>query len=258
MYSFPLLQGMASSLVELQEFKQNNIMNVFSDSCDLQDLLEGLEMPTPPHSPDADETPNCSPQLTNSTQTGNIDLGETILQQMLAYEDLNNLELYGSDDPLINVDPGVPQALLQDCMWSSNEYEPRHSLSFNGVYTPAPSPPPQIKALMEDEETSTTPVTTASETAAAASDPSKPISPKEVFKCVVAPNEVNEEEIASCRNTRPCKMERGGGEPVARKANHRKTYSMSNGCSRVHPQASSSESGELLARTKKNIFPVDP
>lgn len=142
-----------ASLVEFQEFKHS----VFADTCDLQafeDLLGGMELPTPPLSPDHAEGTD-STQL--STHPEDIDIGETILQQMMASEDVlfDSQGTYGSDSSDgIDIESSLlnPQALLQDCMWNCDAYEPRHSISSNGIYTPAPSPPPAVKSIIEEED----------------------------------------------------------------------------------------------------------
>lgn len=166
-----------ASLVEIQELKLHHQHHMFSDPSDLQvfeELLMGdMELPTPPLSPDhADSsTSNGSSPVESTTLTTQeeLDVGETILQQMMDSENLmfDSQSTCVSDvsdsSDILDVDPSVlvslsgnPQALLQDCMWNCDAYEPRHSISCNGIYTPAPSPPPEVKdAIEEDEQVST-------------------------------------------------------------------------------------------------------
>lgn len=241
--------GMAS-LVEFQVNQQN----LYPDTCDLQafeDLLGRMELPTPPLSPDHTETTD-STQLTAQPE-GNVDIGETILQQMMASasasEDVlfDSQGTYGSDtSDVIDIDPSIlvggnPQALLQDdCMWNCDAYEPRHSISCNGVYTPAPSPPPEVKSVVEEEDEDHVPA----------------------LEAVPKSNEIQDEEldddegsITSSQVSMDTATDSSGKEEGVKsstKIENRRTSlcyrrnlsSSCNGSSRLHPQATTSESGK--------------
>ena len=210
--------------LEYPDFKTHHI---FVDSELLEDLLG--ELPTPPLSPDHAEGADRS-HLTDTTQE-DLDVGESVLQQMMASSDdvpFNSQSSYGSDSSEdINIDPNFLLAgnpgqalLLEDCMWSCNSYEPRHSI---GCYTPAPSPPPQGKEQAMEEEEEEEPVFDDSKlvlmTTKAAEEPGE--------------EEPLEEEVSVDR------------EPPKPILNYRRI--MSSGNARLHPQATaSSESGEHI------------
>lgn len=236
---------MASSLVEYQEFKHH----IFGDANDLQvfeELLGAMELPTPPLSPDHAETADSS-QLADTTPE-DLDVGESILQQMMASsEDMpfDSQSTYASDSSeVIDVDPNVllasnPQALLQDCMWNGEEYEPRHSIGCNGVYTPAPSPPPEGKEATEEEEEE---------------DDEQVFDSKDLAEevdCIIPNEEVlvlvtaeGEGVVVKETCTKVAAVDREPRKPVL---GYKKSGStLSTGNTRLHPQATSSESGKLI------------
>ena len=138
----------SSALAEYQELK-SNLTNLFADNGVFGDLLEGIELPTPPLSPDHAETSDPS----SATE---LDVGESIVHQMMASAtELQLFEGQGTyaDSDILNIDSSILMAgkalMTNDCMLNSDEYEPRNSI---GMYTPAPSPPPEDKEAMEDEE----------------------------------------------------------------------------------------------------------
>ena len=239
-----------ASLVEFQDFKLNqHQMTMFQDTSDLQafeDLLGRMELPTPPLSPDHEE--NAAAPATNSSQLlsqSNLDIGETILQQMMASEDLifDSQSTYGSDSSdIFETDPSIlssGQALLQDCMWNGEAYEPRHSISTNGIYTPAPSPPPaESKDSIEEEEDEEERVSTCSKSKE--NDQAECISPTEVFTFVTASDLTAKEHQVTNTNGR---MERETHKSSC--LGHRRNVSSTYMNSRVHPQATTSESGRL-------------
>lgn len=233
------------ALVEYPDFKTDFKHHIFVDSSKLLEDLLG-ELPTPPLSPDHAEGADRS-HLTDTTQE-DLDVGESILQQMMASSDdvpFNSQSSYGSDssEDILNIDPNVllagnPQALLlqdQDCMWSCNSYEPRHSIGCNGVYTPAPSPPPQGKEAAMEEEEEEEQVFEVSKCKKLEGE--ECISPNEVLVLMTA-KAAEEEELIEEEIT----MDREPRKPVL---SYRRV--MSSGNARLHPQATaSSESGELL------------
>lgn len=252
-----------ASLVEFQDYKLNQ-QPIFPDPSDLQvleDLLGGMELPTPPLSPDHDPTVpagnSCSTQLTCAVQgqsqekldQTDLDVGETILQQIMESENMlfDSQGTYCSDtSDILDVDPSIltnPQALLQDCMWNCDAYEPRHSISCNGIYTPAPSPPPEAKDLIQECE---------EEQAAATFNMDK--STEEEAECI-SPNEVlvfsggasSGVESATSKDGSSSSSSKSGRKlnREARRSYRRCMSSVSSSSSRIHPQATSSESGKL-------------
>ena len=237
-----------ASLVEFQEFK---LTPVFSDLQAFGDILGSMELPTPPLSPDHAEATD-STQLSAQPQ-GDLDIGETILQQMMDSEDVlfdSQGLMYGSNSmDTIDVDPSIlgggnpPQAfLVQDCMWNCDAYEPRHSISGNGVYTPAPSPPPEMKGIMKEDD-----------------------DPMPAFEPVPESKEVQEEDLdedaesmissqvsVDTATDSSCSRDEGLKHCTKVERENRKPglfyrRSSCNGSSRIHPQATTSESGETKA-----------
>lgn len=235
------------ALVESPDFK-----HIFADTSEMQ-VFEALlgELPTPPLSPDHAEAGDRS-QLTDTTQE-ELDVGESILQQMMESSEempFDSQGSYGSDssaDDVLDIDPNIliasNHALLQDCMWNCDAYEPRHSI---GIYTPAPSPPPKCKeaAIEEEEEEQVFEGSKCKkqEGGEQLEEDDECISPNEVLVLLTAEAEsakeddeqtgVCEEEMAIDREMR---------KPVL---GYRRSMSSSN--ARLHPQATtSSESGEL-------------
>lgn len=238
-----------ASLVEYQELKHQ----IFADPNDLQvfeELLGVIELPTPPLSPDHADAADSS-QLTDTTPE-DMDVGETILQQMIEDMPFDSQSSYGSDssnvlDINLNAPPASnPQALLQDCMWNCDAYEPRHSIGCNGMYTPAPSPPPDGKAATEEEEEEEDEdeeqVFEGSECTTAADED---ISPTEVMVLVTAEGEGVVVEGKEGTVTKATESR----EPRKPVLCYRK--SLSTGTTRLHPQATrpqamSSESGKSM------------
>ena len=224
---------MASS-VDFQEFKLSHHA-IFTDSSDLQafeDFLGGMELPTPPLSPDHVDTPNSS-QL--ESPHSDLDIGETILQEMMASEDLifDSQSSYGSDSSdVIDMDPSIltenPQALLQDCMWNCDAYEPRHSIGNNGIYTPAPSPPPKIQGKNEEDDEE--------EELSSTQPNNQVINSTEMFMYSAKTREFG---------TRPSRKLLSRESQKSSFGYRKNTPGISNGSSRVHPQAVTSESGKF-------------
>jgi hypothetical protein len=119
-----------ASLALHPEFKHH----MFVDSSDISHIqaLEDLlgELPTPPLSPDHADGMDRS-QLSETT-TQEVDVGESILHQMMASSEellaFDSQTSSSSSEDLLNIDPNIllssPQALLQDCMWNCDAYEP--------------------------------------------------------------------------------------------------------------------------------------
>ena len=246
-----------ASLVEFQELKFNH-HHVFPDTCDLQafeDFLGGMDLPTPPLSPDhADETD--STQLTAQPED-DVDIGETILKQMISSTDdllFDSQGTYGSEDSdTVDIDPSIlacgnPQALLQDCMWNCDAYEPRHSISCNGVYTPAPSPPPEVKTIIEDEDHMPTfeAVPETKEMQEEMEEDEESIGSSQVSMVTATDSSRKDIRPKSC-----IKMERSESRKPTTLAYRR---SSCNGSSRVHPQATTSESGKNIFSLLLQIF----
>lgn len=225
----------SSALAEYQELK-SNLNNLFADSSVFGDLLGEIELPTPPLSPDHADTP--------ASNTTELDVGESIVHQMMA--SASELQLFEGQGIYRNSDPDINsgillagKALLSDCMWNSDEYEPRNSI---GMYTPAPSPPPEDKEAMEDEEEEEE---EGEEIASSLSLPSEHKDLKESTECI-SPDEIlefmNTSEKAAKEEKRRCRrMEREARKALGYRRN---VLTMSNGTQRFHPQATTSESGK--------------
>lgn len=202
-----------TSLMQFQEFKLNQQSPIFSDSNDLQvfeDLLGGMELPTPPLSPDhADSNMTSEGTVSDNTQLTkthtDLDVGETILQQMMVSEDLyfDSQETYGSDSSdVLDIDSSVllcanPQPIIQDRMWNSDDYEPRHSINCNGIYTPAPSPPPEAKEPVEEDNEEEETENVSRGNVSKSSNPSSVLSSEEVG-ARVHPQAITSEESGKC------------------------------------------------------------
>ena len=245
------------ALVEFQDFKLNQQPIIFADASELQvfeDLLGAMELPTPPLSPDHAEEA-LSTDSSHQTEETELDVGETILEKMIDSENMvfDSQSTHCSED-MLDVDPMLlsnPQALLQDCMWSCGDYEPRHSLGYtNGVYTPAPSPSPEAKQALEEDSEEAETIATFGVDKSAEEEPAECISPNEVL---VFTGTV---ECTTPGAQSKTAAEEGQQEPTVntRKASlsyRRSVSSVSSGSSRLHPQATSSESGENMCIAAK-------
>jgi hypothetical protein len=85
-------------------------------------------LPTPPLSPGIDRS-----QLSETTIEMDVDESiKSILHQMMASSEellaFDSQTSSSSSEDLLNIDPNIllssPQALLQDCMWNCDAYEP--------------------------------------------------------------------------------------------------------------------------------------
>ena len=216
-------RGMAS-LVELG-FPVMNHADTLSNrlqeqlECDvrtLEEIWKKLEpLPTPPLSPEHDEaSPRADEEEEYQYDSDGVSedplLGELLqCEQLLAYE-----EEYLSCDSQKSQPDFQASLINQDCLLSqSKTYEPRSSLSStsgtssSGMYTPAPSPPPQVTGSND-----------------VADNPSADcISPTAVF-----PTIISSKPDHSLRKERP----------------QRRSTLTSSSNTRLQPQALASESGE--------------
>ena len=159
---------------------------------------------------------------------------------------------YCSDSSdILDIDPAIltnPQALLQDCMWNCEAYEPRHSIGCNGIYTPAPSPPPEAKEAMEEdgeegEQIATFGVDKTGEGAAECISPNEVLVFTGTVECATAGKEEQSSNTATA-TTANCQDRKMNGDTRKTSLSYRRSISsVSSGSSRIHPQAASSESG---------------
>lgn len=279
-----------ASLVEFQDFNLNHLpphhsvmMPTIPEMQTLEEIMAqdvSVEpLPTPPLSPDHNICcPSPSSESSHDLDSGDsMDVTEALLNEMITYEQL--LVDAMNDENGILSQPGSSFSLeghflVQDCMWNSQAYQPRNTMGANGVYTPAPSPPPQIPSAEqndpeegedEEEEDAPTPRNDTSSDSST-SDQTDCISPNDVFPtCMVMPAEKAKEGTAAIgeptkrvkvqpvRHTRQerarramereQRSSRGGGERTS-SIMTRRASANTNGNSRIQPQASaSSESG---------------
>lgn len=289
------LAGMAS-LVEFQDFNLNHLpphhsvmMPTIPEMQTLEEIMAqdvNVEpLPTPPLSPDHDI---CCPSPSSESSSHDLDSGdgmeimaEALLDEMMSYEQLF-IEAMDEENGIAGQQGSSfsleGHFLVQDCMWNSHTYQPRNTISLgaNGVYTPAPSPPPQLPSAEqndreegedEEEEDAPTPRNDAS-SEGSASDHTDCISPNDVFPtCMVMPTLKAEEDssveeptkkvkVQPVRHTRQERARRAlereqrssrGGERTS-SIMTRRASANTNGNSRIHPQASaSSESGNEIS-----------
>ena len=242
--------GMAS-LVEMKDMTQLGTQSTYlQDSEDCSDVhalrtimhMSGLQqIPTPPLSPESSP----SSTLPYSVEANLEDQhAEALLDHMLQCEQIPTFEdadtytdsqsSYNSQSSftsspcppgiLICTDAGAA-LLIQDCMWNSHTYEPRNPIG-NGVYTPAPSPPPPATDNVVEEEVE---VTTEE-------------APVEIKEVAAQPSDAQEECISPCDifPTYTLVAEKEGVKVASKPRSH--TTEQSDWTR--HPQAMSSESGE--------------
>lgn len=262
----------ASCCIEFQDYKHQMLC---SDSEALT-VQQYLEFPTPPLSPDHEDkqaclsTPNpLLPELPvptdNSPLMPQLDV-DAVFQLTTGLGpdylfDINPTTYNDDASDVVDLDPSVlsliskdTKALLQDCMWNSVTYEPRHSISGSNsspeMYTPAPSPLPETKEPIEDDEEDDDSCSDLS------SEPSQLgddlISPSEVFAYGAA--------ILANPNCRPLQQEeqqqqREHQARLSRKAEREERRAsgsrraVAGGRSRVQPRTVASESGNYILST---------
>lgn len=163
-----------ASLVEIQDatqaVAQSSYLQDSGDCCDvhaLDTIMSGLQqLPTPPLSPDSSASSGLPYPVDIDQVEANMEDqdAEALLDHMLKCEQIPTFEETDTftdsqtsftsstdlSDVLICTDAGAA-LLIQDCMWNSHAYEPRNLIG-NGVYTPAPSPPPSTSEKSIEEE----------------------------------------------------------------------------------------------------------
>lgn len=137
--------ALSTSLVDFQDFKHQ----MTSSDCGIlavEQFMKDIEFPTPPLSPDhEDQGTSMSALLTTPTDSSLLmpQSGMDTMMQLMGSDSGSFFDnegtitkiTYCSDSSEVNVDPSVleaitdTRALLQDCMWNSVAYEPRHSVS---------------------------------------------------------------------------------------------------------------------------------
>ncbi len=163
-----------ASLVEMQDLTQVSVTSSLLADSDVHALVmsgfQSVPLPTPPLSPEhIDSSPPCLSYVVDQVENSIEDQrAEALLDHILKCEQIQipTFDVTGSftssqtpfgtspvsDDVLVCADRGV-ELLIQDCMWNSHAYEPRSIIgNVNGVYTPAPSPPPTSDQAKEADE----------------------------------------------------------------------------------------------------------
>ena len=239
-----------ASLVEFQDLNQTyktaqTGLLQDPECCDVHTLDEimGFEpLPTPPLSPE----PVASGPPSKAEPVSVDDHAEALLNEMLQCEQITSFDddefsvdsqnSFSSSSAVELIADIGADLLIQDCMWNSHAYEPRHLFgNVNGIYTPAPSPPPPTAKVTEDEPSSKDYKSeeTKEESMEQSSDvQSECISPCDIFPtCLLVAGPQGE-------NPKPGTKES--------KVHHKTTSGNSDDSSdtgRTHPQATSSESG---------------
>ena len=287
-----LAAGMAS-LVEFQDFNLNlphhSMMPTIPEIQTLEDIMAQdvsvvEPLPTPPLSPDHTICPSPSSESSQDLDSGDsMDITEALLNEMMSYEQL--FVDMDEENGIFNGNNAGQSAsfslegnfLVQDCMWNSHTYQPRNTI--NGVYTPAPSPPPQMPSGEQndndqeegEEEDPPTPKNDVS-SESSASDQTDCISPNDVFPtCMPLPKKAKDSEPAKKvkvqpvrhtrqeRTRRAMEREQRNGRAGERTSSimTRRASAHTNGNSRIQPQASaSSESGKLMNSNFLNCYLV--
>ena len=157
--TFPSLDILS---MDFKQFGESDILGVLND----------LEFPTPPLSPDQDikdagldGSAPLLPEIPASlpTDASNLDI-VSVFQIPMSEADIfdKDSSLYDSPNleianPILPLGSDDPKAVLQDCMWGSVLYEPRNIGSASSspeMYTPAPSPLGEISGAVEAAEES--------------------------------------------------------------------------------------------------------
>ena len=234
-----------ASLVEMKDMTQIGTQSTYlQDSDDCSDVhalhtimhMSGLQhIPTPPLSPESSPSSTLPYPVEANMEDQHA---EALLDQMLQCEQIATFEdadSYTDSQSSYNSSPCTPgilictdagaALLIQDCMWNSHTYEPRNPIG-NGVYTPAPSPPPPATDKVIEEEVE---VTTEE-------------APVEIKEVAAEPSDVQEECISPCDifPTYTLVTEKEG----VKMAPKLRSYTTEQSDLTRHPQAMSSESGE--------------
>ena len=263
--------GMAS-LVEFQDFNLNVphhsvIMPTIPEMQTLEEIMaQDVEpLPTPPLSPEH-MCPSPSSESSHDLDSADsMDITEALLNEMIHYEqlfvdvDVDENSVFTDRQNIFALEGNF---LVQDCMWNSHSYKPRNSISVgaSGLFTPAPSPPPQQLPATEqndqaegEDETQTPSEEMSSESSS--SDQTDCISPNDVFPAMLMPKDETTKKTKQqpTRHTRQERTRRAmereqrssrGGERTSSIITRRASAN-TNSNSRIQPQATaSSESGK--------------
>ncbi len=152
-----------ASYLEFQDFAVNSVCGsklLAEQLVDVQTLGANIEeiwqkFDTPPLSPerDSDEGSSSASSESGSLETREDDFecqekDQKLLDELLACHQLlsanysGNEEWSGTSFTVADFPQLQSNLLIQDCMWNSQMYEPRHQ-----ICTPAPSPPPSPQKL---------------------------------------------------------------------------------------------------------------
>lgn len=260
--------GMAS-LVEFQDFNLNVphhsvIMPTIPEMQTLEEIMaQDVEtLPTPPLSPEH-MCPSPSSESSHDLDSADsMDITEALLNEMIQYEQLLvDVDVDDNTDRQ-NIFSLEGHFLVQDCMWNSHSYKPRNIISMgaSGLFTPAPSPPPQQLPATEqndqvegEDETQTPNEEMSSESSS--SDQTDCISPNDVFPAMLLPKDetTKKSKQQPTRHTRQERTRRAMEREQRSSRSRERTSSIitrrasanTNGNSRIQPQATaSSESGK--------------
>ena len=262
-----------ASLVEFQDFNLPHHSVIMPTIPEMQTLEEIMAqdvvqppLPTPPLSPDH-MCPSPSSEGSHDLDSGDsMDITEALLNEMMQYEQLfvdmedDNNSLFGSGQSSFFLKGNF---LMQDCMWNSHTYKPRNTINLggsSGLYTPAPSPPPQNQAAEQSDQTEVeeempTANNDLSSESSSSSDQTDCISPNDVFPTYMlmpkSDETVKKSKSQPTRHTRQertrraIEREQRSGRGERSSIMTRRASASTSGNSRIQPQAStSSESGK--------------
>ena len=149
----------STSFADFEDFKHEEMCEKYF--LGNNDSQKDTIFPSPPLSPDHEENEASlvmgMPLLQETTDSSL--LGMDLLMKQTIESDVF-YDNPASDNIMMLMDPNImesqeipPLPLLNDFMWNTASYEPRHSISGNiSTYTPAPSPPHTSRHNEEDDE----------------------------------------------------------------------------------------------------------
>lgn len=173
------------------------------------------------------DTPPLSPDPETVEEEGDSESAvaeDPLLNELLQCEQLLAYEEECSSD---SQNSQTTELLVKDCMWNSESYAPRNSLSGTGVYTPAPSPPPPPSPIAKELVEAMVEVSQSLQPEC--------VNPSSVFPVLIPPEEANQKQGRRAR-------ERSEKRPPISLAS---TVTTTSCLPRRHLQALPSESGEL-------------
>ena len=223
--------------------RHHDLLQAIPEGCESYDMhaLDELmpePLPTPPLSPEHTSSSSVSSPSSSqySYEMDVLEFGEALLNDLFENEQIScdGESLSGDNQDICT------NFLIQDCMWNCSSYEPRNG---NGVYTPAPSPPPPKEQTekTEDKVPHSAPVKEATTVQADC------ISPVDVFpSChLFMPQEELSQDLKVAKMKPKKLVDKKTAKENHKAAFTRRSMSVSSCRPRFQPQATSSESGEF-------------